>query len=61
MKVELSYKIFSKDTGKEVKRGTQIFDSIEMFYTVMEFRYGFCTRLYSFVYSGREISIKNNY
>ena len=54
--VELYYAVSSKETGEEVHRNHGIFEFMEDFYSYMDFRYGYTSRNYSFLLSGREIS-----
>lgn len=53
--IELCYAVSSKSTGEEIKRGYGKFESMDDFYSYMNFRYGFTSRDYKFLLSGREI------
>lgn len=53
--VELCYAI-SNDSGEEILRGYGKFESMDDFYSYMNFRYGYTSRDYHFLLSGREIS-----
>lgn len=53
--IELCYAVSDKKTGEEVHRDYGKFDSLEEFYSYMDFRYGYTSRNYSFLLSGREI------
>ena len=53
--IELCYAISSKKTGKEVLRSYGKFENINDFYSYIDFRYGYTSRNYHFMLSGREI------
>ena len=53
--IELCYAISDKKTGEEVHRNYGKFGSMEDFYSYMDFRYGYTSRNYHFLLSGREI------
>ena len=53
--IELCYAISNKETGEEIYRNYGKFDSMEDFYSYMDFRYGYTRSNYHFLLSGREI------
>lgn len=54
--IELCYAISDKKTGEEVHRSYGKFDSMDDFYLYIDFRYGYTSRNYSFLLSGRKIT-----
>lgn len=52
---ELYYAISNKETGEEVIRDHGNFENMDDFYSLMDFLYGYTSRDYHFVFSGREI------
>ena len=52
--IELYFAISSKKTGEEVLRDHGNFDNLESFYNYILFKYGYTSRDYSFILSGRE-------
>ena len=58
--IELCFAVSNKETGEEVHRNYGKFESMEDFYLYMDFKYGYTSRNYHFLLSGREIkTIKN--
>ena len=53
--IELCFAISNKKTGEEVLRDYGKFDNLESFYYYISFRYGYTSRDYNFLLSGREI------
>lgn len=53
--IELCYSVSDKKTGEEVLRDYGKFESLDVFYSYMDFRYGYISRNYHFLLSGREI------
>ena len=53
--VELCYAVFTKKSGEEILRGYGKFDSMEDFYSFINFRYGYTSKNYHFLLGGREI------
>lgn len=54
--IELCYSVSSRSTGEEVLRDYGKFDNMDDFYSYMNFRYGYTSRNYTFLLSGREIT-----
>lgn len=53
--IELCYIVSDHETGEEVYRNYGKFESMEDFYSYMNFRYGYTSRNSTFMLSGREI------
>ena len=53
--IELCFAISSKKSGEEVYRSCGKFESLESFYNYVACRYGYTSRNYDFMLSGREI------
>ena len=53
--IELSFAISSKKSGKEVYRSKGKFESLDSFFHYVATRYGYTSRNYDFMLSGREV------
>lgn len=53
--IELCYAVSDRETGEEVYRNYGKFESMEDFYSYMDFRYGYTSQNSTFMLSGREI------
>lgn len=53
--VELYFAISSKKTGEEVLRDYGKFNDLESFYYYISSKYGYTSRCYSFILSGRTV------
>lgn len=53
--IELCYIVFNKETGEEIHRNYGKFESMNDFYSYIDFRYGYTNRNYNFLLSGRNI------
>lgn len=53
--IELSFAVSSKKTGKEVYRSYGKFESLDDFFSYVATRYGYTSRDYDFMLSGREM------
>ena len=54
--IELYYAVSDRKTGEEIHRDHGIFESMEDFYSYMDFRYGYTIRDYTFMLSGRDVN-----
>lgn len=53
--IELYYAVSSRKTGEEVLVDCGKFESVDDFFSFIEFRYGYTERDYSFVFSGANL------